>query len=336
MTQFWIGAAVLCAVALSFLLLPLWRQRKETGRWSFSGLVAAILTVPIAVALYLNVRTWQPEVSQQRSEEAALVARLAERMAQQPEDVEGWRLLGRSYVMLGNYPAASNAFAEALRRIPAPDNDLKLAYAEAQVLADRSTLGGEAGDLIEDVLAEEPSNPKALWYGSQRALGLGDDGAARTRLTRLLALGPPEEIAEILRAQLAQLPESGGSATAAAPAVEGPAIRIGVRLADETAEAAAGFGPDAALFIFARTPNGGPPLAVIRRPASAVPGEFTLSDADTMLPGRSLGDFPELNLVARISRSGQPLEQSGDLYAEQSYRPDGSGSVELVINQIVP
>jgi cytochrome c-type biogenesis protein CcmH len=94
-TAFWIGVAALCAVALAFLLLPLWRQRRETGRWSASALVAVALTVPLAVALYLNVRTWQPDALQQRSEEAALVASLAERMAQQPEDVEGWRLLGR-------------------------------------------------------------------------------------------------------------------------------------------------------------------------------------------------------------------------------------------------
>ncbi|MBN1238312.1 MAG: c-type cytochrome biogenesis protein CcmI, partial [Gammaproteobacteria bacterium] len=90
-----------------------------------------------------------------------------------------------------------------------------------------------------------------------------------------------------------------------------------------------------ALFIFARAPNGGPPVAVIRESAASLPGEFVLSDANTMLPGRSLADFPELNLVARVSASGQPTEQPGDLYAEQSYRPGGEGTVDLVIDRVV-
>jgi cytochrome c-type biogenesis protein CcmH len=239
--------------------------------------------------------------------------------------------------MLGDYVDAQNAFAEAWERTPVPDNELKLALAEAQVLADRSTLGGQAGELIEQVLREEPGNPKALWYGGQRALGIGDEAQARIRLTRLLQLGPPEEIAQILRAQLAQLPgEDAGSAapsaTAAAP--EGPTIRLDVRLGESVS--AKDLGPQAALFIFASDPNGGPPIAVIRQPASAVPGEFVLSDANTMLAGRSLANFPELRLVARLSITGQPIEQSGDLYAEESYSAGEDEAVELVIDNVVP
>lgn len=344
MTQFWLGAAALCAVALAFLLYPIWQEKRRTGQWSISALTATVVTIPIAVGLYLSVNTWEPELLQQRSDEAKLVAQLAERMEQRPEDVEGWQLLGRSYVMIGEYVRASNAFAEAWKRMPNPDNDLMLAYAEAQVLADRATLGGEAGEIIEQVLAEEPGNPKALWYGGQRALGQGDEAEAKVRLTRLLELGPPEEIAQIIRSQLAQLPgdastdnraAAADSATEDAPSsdVEGPSVRLSVRYGENVAAEAVG--PNAALFIFAGDPQGGPPVAVIRQPASAVPGEFVLSDANTMLPGRSLGDFAELNLVARVSTSGQPLEQAGDLYAERLFRPGEDEAVDLVIDQVV-
>ena len=93
--------------------------------------------------------------------------------------------------------------------------------------------------------------------------------------------------------------------------------------------------PGAALFIFARAPEGGPPVAVIRETASAVPGEFSLSDANNMLPGRSLADFEALTIVARISASGQPTEQPGDVYGEILYTSEvGSGIVELVIDRI--
>jgi hypothetical protein len=66
-----------------------------------------------------------------------------------------------------------------------------------------------------------------------------------------------------------------------------------------------------------------------------VPGEFVLSDANAMIPGRSLGDFQELELVARISTSGQPQEQPGDLYAEQAFHPGEDTSAELVIDKVV-
>ena len=93
----------------------------------------------------------------------------------------------------------------------------------------------------------------------------------------------------------------------------------------------------ASLFVFARAPEGGPPLAVIRASATSVPGTFALTDANAMIPGRSLADFDALSLVARISFSGQPIAQSGDLFGELVYRPgENAGAVELVINQMVP
>jgi cytochrome c-type biogenesis protein CcmH len=379
MTTFWLAASALIAVALAFLVVPLWRQRQRTGRWSVSALGAVACTVPIAVGLYFVVSTYQPGVLEQRANEMQLVEQLAERMKQRPDDVQGWRLLGSSYVVLGLYDRAVAAMTEAWRRTPNPDNELKLDYAEAQVLADRSMLGGEAGQLIEQVLAEEPSNPKALWYGGQRAVGLGQNDVARARLTRLLQLGAPENIAEIIRRQLAQLPGDAGAspetlasaapegaqqgATQQGPAGQsaagqrsagqsaagqastgqnaaGPAgvpagksVRIKIRLGDQVS--AAKLGPASSLFIFARSPQGGPPVAVMREPASAVPGDFVLSDANAMIPGRSLGDFQELELVARISTSGQPQEQPGDLYAEQAFHPGEDTSAELVIDKVV-
>src|SRR5690606_31976441 len=141
---------------------------------------------------------------------------------------------------------------------------------------------------------------------------IGDNAAARARLTRLLELGiVPGDLERIIRAQLAELPGSEGDS--ARPAVAGgPEIAISVRL--DSSVSTERLGADAALFIFARPPGGGPPVAAVRAPASAVPGEFLLSDRDSMLPGRSLADFPELSLVARLSATGQPIETTGDLY----------------------
>lgn len=338
MTGFWIGAGALAFVALAFLLVPLWRVQRSAGRWSPSSLLAAFATVPLAVAIYASVSTFDPEPEPRRDippEQAAMVEQLAERMVSNPEDVDGWRLLGRSYMTLGQYARGREAYTEAWNRTPAPDNELKLALGEASILSDRASIGAEAGTLIEEVLAEEPGNQKALWYGGLVALERGREAAACSRWSTLLATNPPPDVADVLQGQIGAIGCTAAPARAASdPAAEGPAIELAVSLGDGLSADA--LDSSAALFVFARAPGGGPPVAVVRQPVSAVPGRFSLSDANSMLPGRSLADFPELALVARISQTGQPIEQPGDWYASATYRQGEEGPVELVIDQVVP
>jgi cytochrome c-type biogenesis protein CcmH len=145
----------------------------------------------------------------------------------------------------------------------------------------------------------------------------------------LLALNPPEQVARVVQAQLASL--EGGESSAPAPV--GPEIKLSVTLGE--GRSLADLGPSAQLFIIARAPEGGPPIAVIRRPPSAVPGEFSLSDADSMIAGRSLAAYPQITVVARLSRSGQPTAQPGDWQAEALVNPSEAPTVALVIDQVV-
>ena len=333
MTAFWISAAVLCALAICILILPLWAQRRSSGRWSLLGLASCFAIVPISFVIYKQVTTWDPQTAQRASEGSRLVAELAARLEREPDDVEGWLLLARSYMVLGQYDKGQDSYREAWKRTPEPDNELKVAYAESQILTDRAALGGDAGRMVEEVLAVEPGNPKALWYGGLVALELGREDLVKARWSRLLELNPPDEIAAMLRQQLTALGEAppAGSPGAGAPvAASGPSVQLAVSLG-----AGRSAPPNASLFIFARAPGGGPPVAVIRDRASALPGQFTLSDSNSMIPGRSLADFEELTLVARLSASGQPTEQPGDLYAQTVFRPKEGGTVALVIDQVV-
>jgi cytochrome c-type biogenesis protein CcmH len=331
MTLFWLGAALLVLVALAFLLLPLQRERKRAGHWSVSGVVVSFATVPVAVALYFVVTSWDPEEgSGAPAEERALVAQLAAKMVESPDDVDGWLLLGRSYMVLGEYALGRQAFSEAWQRTPEPGNDLKLALGEALILSDRVSLNAEGAQLIEEVLRAEPNNQRALWYGGLIAVELGKTDLARARWTRFLAFDNPEEVKDTVRRLLAQLP------TEASPGAADAAEGFGLNLRVSVAESLPAVRPEAGLFIFARAPNERAPVAVIRRPVDTLPGTFSLSDQDVMIPGRSLADFPELSLVARISQSGQPAEQSGDLYAETLYRRGDDPAVALVIDQVVP
>jgi len=340
-TGFWVGAAALSLGGLSFVLVPVWRARRQSGQWSVLSTTAVALLVPGTLGLYFGISTWNG----QTAEEALLppvmelVAGLEARLSETPDDVVGWRLLGQSYLSLGRYPDARQALREAWGRTPTPDNDLKLALGEAEALTDRQALHGAAGALFEEVLETEPLNTKALWYGGLAALETERPELARERWTKLLALGPPDPVAEVLRQQLSLLGGAAESASegsvqvAEADTAPGLALRLRVSLAEGLS--AEDLGPAAALFIFARAPEGGPPLAVIRQAASAVPGEFSLSDANAMLPGRSLADFDALTIVARLSASGQPTASPGDLFGELIYRPEeGSVEVDLLIDQV--
>lgn len=343
MTSFWIPAALLALAAAAFLVYPLYADRRASGRWSATGLAAAAVTIPVAVLLYNYVTTYEPAGARLpegiTQDEVDMVEQLADRMQENPDDVRGWRMLGRSYMALGQYARARRAFIQAWDRSAVKDNELKLSMAEAMIFTDRSTLEGQAADLIEDVLKSEPKNQKALWYGGLVAMQRGRQDLAVSRWSTLLETNPPPELAAQLRQQIASLtgsaPGTASQASASgADAAEGPTIELDVRLGDSVS--LEGLGSQAALFIFARAGAGGPPVAVIRQPVDAVPGKFTLSDANTMLQGRSLGDYDELTLVARISTSGQPTEQSGDYYAQTTYDVGEGGPVELVIDQVVP
>jgi len=330
---FWIVAALFCGVAILILFVPIWRHRKRGGQWSLAGVVTSVLIAPLAIALYFYVSDWDPEYTARADRENSLLEQLVVHLESNPTDLQGWRLLAASYMQLGRYAEGRAAYQRLWGLTREPDDELKLAYAESQILSDRASLTGEAGRLVEEVLASQPGDPKALWYGGLVALEHGRNEAVRTRWTSLLALNPPEEVERVVRGQLAAL---GGAATEGSPnaaAASGPEIKLTVALG--AGRSIAGLAPDAQLFIIARAPEGGPPLAVIRRPPSALPGEFALSDADTMIQGRSLAAYPELTVVARISMSGQPAAQSGDWQAEAIVRPSEAATVALVIDQVV-
>ena len=333
MIAFWSFAALFCAIALGLLLWPTWRQRRAQGRWSVAALAAAFLVVALAPALYLSVSNWDSVTAGHLAQQERIVAQLAERLRSSPDDVEGWKLLARSYMTLGHYEAGRDAYGEAWKRTTAPDNELKTNFAEAQVLLDRSALTGEAGRMFEEVLQAEPSNAKALWYGGLAALETGRDQEFKARWMRLLELNPPEELADVVRSQLAAAGASPAAAGESTAAPSGATVHVSVSLG--AGRAIGDLGPNAALFIMALAPEGGPPVAVIRQPARAVPGEFTLSDANSMIPGRSMANYDELTLVARLSRSGQPTAQAGDWFAQKAFRPKEGGALALVIDQVV-
>ncbi|MBI3937480.1 MAG: c-type cytochrome biogenesis protein CcmI, partial [Betaproteobacteria bacterium] len=130
--------------------------RPQRGR---GAAIALGVAVPLtAIALYLVVGSPQmlsPQqtaaggeahgVSAQQIE--ALVERVVVRLKANPEDAEGWIILARSYSVLGRFPEAARAYANAVARIPR-DARLLADYADALAMAQGRRLQGEPENLI--------------------------------------------------------------------------------------------------------------------------------------------------------------------------------------------
>jgi len=121
----------------------------------------------------------------------AMVAGLARRLQQQPEDAQGWTMLGRSYLVLGRHEASVEAYRKALALRP-EDADLMADLADALASQQEGSLEGEPAALIERALTLAPDHLKALALSGTRALRLGDKATAIRHWLRLQSMAPAE------------------------------------------------------------------------------------------------------------------------------------------------
>ena len=385
MTQFWIAALALGLVAAAMVLVPVLRawKRQETERNSSVlgvGILVA-LAIPVAgIMLYSHWSTWDWAAggSQARGGGADMhemdqaLQALEQRLAQNPDELESWLLLGRSYMSLRRFDDAAGAFRKAAALDGQDSPQILADLGEAIALSQPEGLQGEAGAIFERVLNAVPDYPKALWYGGLNAFENGSWDLAVTRLEKLLSMNPPATLVPLIEeriavaranaaggmpAAMAEPPAAtpapadrspttatnGASAPAAAAPVPAPAAgesqgqrqAEGIRLDVSLApELLARVPPAAPVFIIARLPTGGPPLAVVRARTNELPISVTLTDANAMMEGVTILDQPELDLVARISLSGGPAQRPGDLYGRVQYLGGDGGPVDLRIDRV--
>jgi cytochrome c-type biogenesis protein CcmH len=269
------------------------------------------------------------------------VASLERKLEAAPGDEEGWILLGSSYLSLNRPADAVNAYQKALDVSGGRNLDARLGVAEARIVLDPGSLVGPVGDEIEAVLKAEPQNPKGLWYGGLLALARGQPDVARERWRALLDLSPPERVREVIESQLAELDGGTAAIASAGPAPSSPtaAPAGGIAITVSVSDALRGqVSASAPLFVFVRDSQApGPPLAVIRRQASELPMTLQISDADIMLPGKTLASVAAATLVARVANGGDPIARPGDAYGEARWqRSEGkAGPVSIVIDRVV-
>jgi cytochrome c-type biogenesis protein CcmH len=288
------------------------------------------------------------------------IAGLAAKLKQEPDDAQGWALLGRAYAATNRADEAREAFKQAHEHAP-DDADVAVEYAQALALAAPDhKLQGESRALLEAVIAKDAKNQRALWL-----LGIGDyqNGDYATAIARwkvlLPLLQPDSDVARSVRNEIADAearrdgreppqPEAApaeaaqiAANTSSAEGSEGAAAANAPRLTVTVTldpKLKAQLDPDATLFVFARAVSGPPmPLAIQRLKASQLPATVTLDDSMSMMPAMKLSKFPQVVVGARVSKSGNAMPQSGDLQTVSSpLDSHRSEPVALTIDQVVP
>jgi cytochrome c-type biogenesis protein CcmH len=340
MNAFLVVAALMAAIAATVVAVPLMRDRKTR----LAGALAALIVAGAAAGLYPLWSNWDWHAPAQAQaavapDVIAMVAKLEQRLRDDPNDLTGWLMLGRSYIALQRLDDAVSAYDHA-HRLDAKSAEADLGLGEAMALRAGGEITPPAAQLFEDALTLTPTNPKALLYGGFAAATRGDRALARTRWEALKELHPPPQIVQMLDARIAELGPAEQSGTNASPAgtsasAEGSApaqVTVNIRIAPALKSR---LKPEAPLFVFAREPgSAGPPLAAKRLTSTAIGTQVQLSAADSMMPGRVLVSGHRVSITARVSFSGRPTPAAGDLYGELAYDVGHDGALDLVIDRV--
>jgi cytochrome c-type biogenesis protein CcmH len=319
--------------------------RSASGRAAAVGLALALPLLAVALYLHLGnrdaldpmlVAAADPHAANAVDMEQA-VQRLAERMKAQPDSVEGWALLGRSYAQMQRFDQARDAYAQAVQR---KDDDPQLLadYADALAMTQGRRLDGEPERLVLRALQIDPDHIKSLALAGTAAMARGDAAGAVKHWTRARALVPAESpLAQGLDSGLAEARRAGAApampSPASAPQSGGPGLRVTVSLAPALA---ARVQPGDTLFVFARAAEGPRmPLAIVRRPAGQAPVTVQLDDSSAMTAQMKLSTTPKVVVVARVSRQGSATPAAGDLEGQSAPRAN-RGELQLLIDRVRP
>ena len=293
----------------------------------------------------MSSNTSVPSTAKELPSMEEMIVGLKKKTAENPDDPNAWYLLGRLYAATEQFPLSVEAY-EKLVVVSDRQATALVVLADSLAMTQGGKLAGRPISLVKEALEKEPAHTTALWmagqaaadqkqyleaidYWQRAAQGLQDDKEMLAELRTMideavvLAKGAGMEVAEVSLLPACRNRSPGNS------------ISIEVTIDPSLLRQ---IGENDVLFIFARAVSGPPmPLAAIKRQARELPVSIVLDDSSLLRPGTSLSQFEQLKLGARVSRSGQPVAQSGDLQSTVQVVNLGSKEAVLLhIDQQVP
>jgi len=256
---------------------------------------------------------------------ATMVEKLAQKVADHPDDAEALLMLARSYMVLGRFPDAVLSY-EKLNRLRPNDADVLASWADAVANAENGHISGKAEALVGQSLKLDPENVKALALSGSAAFDRGDYAEAIVQWKRLSAhVDPQSETGKSALAMIAEAQRRASSGTSEAPLKITGTVSLAPALQQQISA-------DDTLFIFARPATGGAPLAAMRYSAKDLPLHYDFSQAIMM--GSAQTENPVV-IFARITKAGNTVAQNGDLQGQAGPVTHKAQNIDIVINSIV-
>ena len=260
-----------------------------------------------------------------------MISTLESKLDQEPDNLQGWVMLARSYKVLRRTADAERAYEKAW---PLVEQEPQLLADYADLLASKTgDLTGRPEELVAKALKLDPDHLQSLWLAGTAEFNRGDYAKAIEHWQRAQRQMPPDSedgqmLANIVEEAKKKLGTGKKPAAAKASAVRG---RVEVAAALQAKVA-----PSDTVFILAREAGGGPmPLAAKRTSVANLPGDFVLDDADSLMPDRPLSGVKSIQVEARISKSGDAKSQPGDLVGSLGPVKPGTKGLRLVIDKVV-
>lgn len=269
---------------------------------------------------------------------AELAEQLRQRLEENPDNAEGWAMLGQTYMRIEQYPQAAEAY-ERLAEVTSDDANasagaLGLA-AQAKFFASQGRLTPEVQETIDAALALNPDDVNALSLLGIHAFGQENYQQAIDYWERIVEVAPQHpQLASIQGGIEEAYRRLGQPAPEAAASEPGVGVTLRISLGDQVQVS-----DDTTLFVFAR-PAGqtsGAPVAVARMTAGDLPLEIRLDDNYSMSPQSAISSQENVVVVGRLSSSGsinpQPGDWEGQVEAPVVSADEQGEPAELVIRQ---
>ena len=320
-------AILLCLLACAFAVSALWQKSR-----ALAVAVALLLTLG-AGGLYWYKGTpvaLEPANVRPPTTIEEAVAQLERLTRADPKNAPDQVALARGYMATKRYAEAEATYAKAMALLPG-DFGFAVEYAEAMLRnsPDRR-FPPAAVALLENALKADPQNQRALFFLGLHQRQVGRNAEAVATWEKLL-VQLDAQASPALREQIGQARAAAGMA----PMAEAEELlQVRVELDPTLAREA---GPGSVLYVFARAPGGGPPVAVKRLQPTSWPVTLGLGDEDSPMPTAKLSAQSSVQLVARLSKSGDASAQSGDLESDPVEVAAAAGtSATLRIDRTVP
>ena len=264
-----------------------------------------------------------------------MLKRVERRLLDDPNNSDDWLMLANSYVVLKRYPEAIRAL-ENLYRLKGDDPSLLFRYADVLAMANSGIFAGKPSELIKKALQLDPQNTMGLWLAGLVAYEEGEVKKAINYWENVLPkleIGSEEE--KNIRKYIEFAKENNNISIQNNGSITQEKIEYSLKLSIELSPNFTNINKNKAVFIYAKpinSPNN-MPIIVLRKTVADLPLLVEMNDSMSMLPSNKLSDYKSVQVLARISNSGNAKSEKGDLIGiVESMSTTSKNITKLIIN----